>query len=524
MSITFQNSGYFSKIITDYLNQTENLKPFYGNFPKLENFRKQIQERKNCCNRTVLVNSLKQQYIDINATEFTLKNIDLLALENTFTVTTGHQLNLFTGHLYFIYKIISTINLTLELQNEFPAYNFVPVYWMATEDHDFEEINHFIFDNNTLVWNNYQGGAVGEYNLEGLEQVFETFSKLTNSSKNTVYLKELFANAYLKHQNLSEATRYLVNELFGKYGLVIIDANKKELKNEFVPYIKKELLTQISHTHISETIGKLDGYNIQIKPREINLFYLTSNSRERIVKNTNGNYQVLNTSLIFSTEEILAMAESNPERFSPNVALRPIYQEVILPNICYIGGGGELAYWLQLKATFDAFGVDFPILLLRNSVLLINNKQQRKLNALGITYKELFLKKNELIKTKTNQWADTVINFESLRTQIKTQIESLRDVVSLTDASFLKAINAQETKQLKSLEILEKKLFKANKKKLEDKLLRLTEVYNQLFPQNSLQERVLNFSEFYQEYGEELLEVLFKEQKPLNQEFNIITF
>ncbi|MDO4728151.1 MAG: bacillithiol biosynthesis cysteine-adding enzyme BshC [Bacteroidota bacterium] len=523
MPITFQNSGYFSKIITDYLNQKKELKSFYGNFPTLENFKNQILQRKNNCNREVLVKSIRKQYCNINTSTLTSKNIELLALNNTFTITTGHQLNLFTGHLYFIYKIISTINLTQELQQEFPSYNFVPVYWMATEDHDFEEINHFSFNNNTISWNNYQGGAVGEYQIDGLDEVFEEFSKCSNFSKNADYLRNLFENTYLKHQNLADATRYLVNELFGKYGLVIIDANTTELKREFVPYIKKELLEQVSFVHISETIKQLSGYNIQIKPREINLFYLTENSRERIIKDTDENYKVLNTSLTFTPDELLSVVDSNPERFSPNVALRPVYQEVILPNICYIGGGGELAYWLELKSTFDAFKLDFPILLLRNSVLLISDKQQKKLEKLGVTTEDLFLKKDDLIKLKTQQWADTDIDFELLRKQIKIQIEQLRKAVSDTDISFIKAINAQEVKQLKSLDELEKKLFKANKKKLGNKLSRVEELHNQLFPNNNLQERVLNFSEFYQLYGARFLEVLFEQQKPLSQEFNIIT-
>ncbi|MGE4347240.1 MAG: bacillithiol biosynthesis BshC, partial [Flavobacteriaceae bacterium] len=233
--ITFQSSGYFSKIMVDYLNQSESLKPFYNRFPTLENFKLQIEEKKNFSqkNRNVLADSLLNQYKNFALSENTLQNIELLKNSNTFTITTGHQLNLFTGHLYFLYKIVSVINLSKELKSEHPNYNFVPVFWMATEDHDFEEINHFYLHGKKITWNREAGGAVGELDTQGLNEVFKVFSDEIGTSKNAEYLKTLFENAYLKHDNLTDATRFLVNELFSEYGLVILDGNDKSLKSLF---------------------------------------------------------------------------------------------------------------------------------------------------------------------------------------------------------------------------------------------------------------------------------------------------
>lgn len=520
--ITFQNSGYFTDIIVDYLNQSEKVKSLYNRFPTPENFKQQIQEKSTFSNshRAVLVDSLSRQYAPFQVSELTQGNINLLAQENTFTITTGHQLNLFTGHLYFLYKIISVINLTKELKQDNPQYNFVPVFWMATEDHDFEEINHFHLHGKTISWNRKTSGAVGQLDTSGLDEVYKVFSTEIGISKNAEYLKTLFENAYLKHKNLSDATRYLVNELFGKYGLVIVDADDKQLKSLFSPYVKQELSQQTSYRQVTATLKDFH-YPVQVNPREINLFYLDKNLRERIIFQ-NGKYQVNNTNLSFTQEEILKLTETNPEKFSPNVIMRPLYQEVILPNLCYIGGGGELAYWMELKKSFEGFGVAFPILLLRNSVLLVTEKQNNKRIKLNLGFKDVFEKQDKLINRKSAEFSEANIDFAALKEQLHQQFEQLKEAAGKTDKSFGNAVSAQERKQLKGLENLEKKLLRANKKHYLEQLSRITALQNELFPNQTLQERVGNFSEYYEAYGEQLIERLFEEQKPLSHEFNVI--
>ena len=522
--ITFQNSGYFSEIITDYLNQSEKIKQLHGHFPTLDNFRLQIEEKKNFSqnSRNVLVSSLLEQYKNLNVSTLTGQNIELLKNTNTFTITTGHQLNLFTGHLYFLYKIISVINLTKELKAKYSGYNFIPVFWLATEDHDFEEINHFHLHGKNISWNREASGAVGELDTNGLDEVFKVFSTEIGTSKNAEYLKNLFEKAYLKHDNLTDATRFLVNELFSEYGLVIIDGNDKNLKSLFAPYVKNELLNQTSFKKVSETIENF-RYPVQVNPREINLFYLDKNLRERIIKN-NDTYIVNNTDLRFSENEILDLADSNPEKFSPNVIMRPLYQEVILPNLCYVGGGGELAYWLELKTFFEELKVPFPVLLLRNSVLLVTEKQNKKREKLKLSFSDLFEKQSNLINRKANELSQTEVDFSNLKQQLAYQFDILHKEIQKTNKSFAGAVSAQQRKQIKGLENLEKRLLKANKKYFSDKLEQIISLQNQLFPNRNLQERVGNFSEFYAEYGKILIEKLFEKQKPLSFEFLILSF
>jgi len=525
-SIKFQDTGYFSKIMCDYLDQKESVRSFYHNFPNIDGFRNQIAEKSKSFspkNRQVLYNCLQEQTKGLQLSELSREHLSLLKESNTYTVTTGHQLNLFTGPLYFLYKIVSTINLARELKAKFPKNNFVPVYWMATEDHDFEEICFFNYKGSKVQWNKEVQGAVGRTSTEGLDQVLKKIESLFGHNKNSTTLKQLFKDAYLNHITLTEATRYLANELFSEYGLLIIDGDDPGLKTLFIPYVKEELTQQSSFREVSKTNEVLGAsYPIQVNPREINLFYLDKELRERILFEE-GIYKINNTDLKFTKQEILDLLEVSPEKFSPNVLMRPLFQEVILPNLCYIGGGGEMAYWMQLKNFFDRVSVPFPILLLRNSVLLISNKQRQKLAALKISEKEIFQKHKELINKKVREISDLDIDFSEQRNQLNDMFRELKSLSDKTDKSFSGAVLAQEKKQLNGLDHLEKRLLKAQKRKFKEIVFRINSIQEQLFPKQSLQERQANFSEYYEIYGEELIPLLINALRPLRLEFDIIT-
>jgi bacillithiol synthase len=530
--ISYSETNYFTPLILDYLSQRKELSEFYNRFPEIENFKAQIEEKKKSYDHNIrkdLVEVLNNQYSSLETSDKTMENIALLNSENTFTVVTGHQLNLFTGPLYFLYKIVSTIKLTRKLKEKHPDHDFVPIYWMATEDHDFEEINFFNLHGKKFKWNNADKRAgktaVGSLSTEGLDEVFKLFSAEIGGGENAEFLKSLFRKAYLEHGNLTDATRYIANELFGKFGLVIIAAGDKRLKKHFIPFAKNELTQQISHKKTSETSVKLNSYsyNIQVNPRDINLFYLTEEIRERIIEKE-GKYFVNDTNITWTRDEILKELEDQPDRFSPNVMLRPLYEEVILPNLCYIGGGGELAYWLELRSYFKAENVTFPMLLLRNSALLQTAKQNDKRQRLNIGMNELFLKQHELINRKVRQISNIEIDFSTQKEHLVEQFQQMYELAEQTDESFKGAVKAQEVKQLKGLENLESRLLRAQKRKLKDEVERIAKLQNDLFPNRSLQERQTNFSEFYVEYGDTLIEQLLENLDPLDANFKILTF
>lgn len=529
--LPFKRTGYFSSLICDYLDKAKHLQPFYNRFPDLSAFKDQIEEKLNSntvakAQRDVLVKALRAQYAKVELSEATKIHIDALEDERTFTITTGHQLNLFTGPLYFLYKIASTIKLTRILKARYPDYNFVPVYWMATEDHDFDEINYFNFKGKKFQWQGEAEGAVGERSTKGLDAVLDVFKQELGAGANAAFLKALFEDAYVKHDNLADATLFLANALFKAEGLVIIDANTPHLKRLFIPYIENELRLQNAYKNVSKTNTALakcsKTYKIQVNPRAINLFYLREGLRERIVLEE-GIYKVLHTNYSWEEAALLDEVHTYPERFSPNVIMRPLYQEVILPNLCYIGGGGELAYWLQLKTYFEAEKVVFPMLLLRNSALIKTPKQAEKLKRLQISNADLFLKRNSFINKKVREISDIDIDFSKQKEHLQVQFEALYSLARATDATFLGAVKAQEAKQLQGLEYLEKRLLVAQKRKLKDEVSRMTNLKSTLFPNDSLQERNTNFAAFYLEYGDALIPHLIEAFEPLQQEFSILT-
>ncbi|MCU0443813.1 MAG: bacillithiol biosynthesis cysteine-adding enzyme BshC [Microscillaceae bacterium] len=511
--IDFEQTNAFSTLFLDYIQGNEKLKPFYGLYPNPQNFRPQIDSKKKSTigvsshTRQILQKSLIRQYQNI--AHKPSPQIELLTNPSTFTVTTGHQLSLFTGPLYFIFKIITTINLANELKKLYPEYNFVPVYWMASEDHDFAEINHFHLFGKTLTWLTEQKGAVGRFKTEGIAQIFaELNDKLP-----------IFEQAYLQNNNLAEATRYLVNELFGKYGLVCIDGDDRELKSLFAEVMHKELFSNNAKTAFelvkqSSQLLENQGFKTQVTPREINFFYLENGLRERIVVDeSNQKFAVLNTSLQFTSQELEKIIAESPEKFSPNVILRPLYQEYILPNLAYIGGPGELAYWLQLKGVFDNYRVPFPILMPRNFGMIVNKPNLKKITKLGIEIQDLFLNELALKEKFVQANSQNQVDLTAQTAQITTAFEQISQQANLIDKTLEGFVGAELQKNLKSVENIEKRLKKAEEQKLETEIKQLLGLKEKLFPQGELQERYDNFLNFYLNQPD-ILAMFLKEYNP----------
>lgn len=526
-TVSYQETGYFTKIIHDYLDRSPFLKSFYGNFPAIEQFERQIEQKKENYapeTRRIMASQAAKQNSGIFTTAATHENIQLLSIENAFTVVTGHQLNLNTGPLYFLYKIISTINLCKQLKGTYPKNDFVPVFWMASEDHDFDEVNFFNYSDKKISWNTIATGPVGRLNTATLEKVGFEYAQLLGKSKNASYLKDLFTDSYLKHSKLAEATRFLVNELFGTYGLVILDGDDAVLKQVFSPYMKHDLLKQTCFHEVNRSTEALtEKYKGQVNPREINLFYIRDGLRERIIFEE-GLYKINNTALQFTLAEIEAELNQHPDRFSPNVMMRPLYQEVVLPNLCYIGGGGELAYWFQLKGFFDSQGVPFPVLLLRNSALILSQKQSRSIEKLGMSRQAIFSEKEKLIREMVIIRSEIVINLDKQRKQLQDMFAELEALSDLTDPSFSGAVRAEKKRQLNGIDKLEKRLLKAQKRKMGDMVNRLKLLKDALFPKGALQERTANFSDFYEEYGGSLIQGLVDRLDPLELKFSILEY
>ena len=527
--IPFFETGYFSSLICDYLSDKKELQSFHSGIPNDENLYQQALTKRKAFPaemRAALCEYLRQQYSELEMGSKVAQNIQLLGKQNTLTVTTGHQLCLMTGPLYFIYKIVSTIKLCQQLKEKHSDLDFVPIYWMATEDHDFDEISAFIFRGKKFQWNAESGGAVGKIEIESLKPLLDLFKQELGSHPHGSVLKNLIEKSYETGGDLSRATRIFVHSLFQSYGLLIIDAHEAALKKHFIPYLKEELVNQCCEQKVLSQIENFKNeysphYKPQVNPRNLHLFFLEEGKRHRLIKSGNG-FTWEGRAQSISSEDMMKWVEQFPEKFSPNVLLRPLYQEVILPNIAYIGGGGELAYWLELKSFFDAQKIPFPLLILRNAALFIDEKNVRKVSKLKLELKDLFLKKNTLINKKVRQISNIDLDLSPFKEQLKVQFDRLELLAKETDASFDGAVKAQKAKQFKGIDRLEQRLLKAQKTKLKDQVERLSLLHEQLFPGGKLQERVENFSDLYLQYGDEFVEFLMETFQPLSAEFSVV--
>ncbi len=521
--ISYQETHSFSKLVLDYVNDEPFLKSFYSFRPDLAGLKEAFESRNFQGNREELVEVLTNQYQNIKTNKAVSHNISILANENTYTVTTGHQLNLFTGPLYFIYKIVTTINLALELKIAYPDKNFVPIYWMATEDHDFDEINHVNVDEKNISWIQQTNGATGRLSTKTVAAAVMAYKGYLGISKNGKKLAKIVENAYLKNDNLADATREMVNNLFEQYGLVIINADEPILKKQFSHIIEEDIIGQHSAAIIEKTSNALTekGYKTQVNGREINFFYLKDNLRERIILKDE-RYLVNHSDLSFSKDELITEIHHHPERFSPNVIMRPLYQEVILPNIAYIGGGAEVSYWMQLKENFDFYKTDFPVLLLRNSALLIDKRSASNLLKLGFTLEDAFLPVEELQKIWIEKNSNSQLNLKDEIRSVQAIFEQIKLNAFKVDKTLENSADSAKTKITHLLNNFEKKLFRAEKRKHNVSLKQIENVKNRLFPNGVLQERVLNIAPMYVNYGDDFLSSLIENFEPLGGDFTIL--
>jgi len=524
ISFDYKEIPHISDRDLSFIKKKKSLLPFIADWAEIKSFERIMQAKaKQKVDRKTLVAALKTQYKQVNTSKATEANIKALSKSNCFTVTTAHQPSLLTGPLYFIYKICSTINLTNQLNKAYPKKRFVPIFVSGGEDHDFDEINHLHMFNKTFTWDRHSAGAVGRMSVKGVAEVINQVSELVQNADFGPQIIQLFNDALASSKSYAEFTFAMVNELFKEHGLVFLNMDQASLKSLFVPFIKKELEEQQSKVLIEETVKKLvkAGYSGQAHAREINLFYLGDGFRERIVFEK-GKYKVLNTKLSFTPEEILVEVEKSPESFSPNVVMRPIYQEVILPNLAYIGGGGEIAYWTERKTHFEYFGVPFPLLIRRNSAMMVNGGMIKQLEKTPFTLNQFFQDEQSLISLFLKDHIEEDIDIKQEMSKVSDIFDIISKKAGLIQQPLSKTVLAEKAKQLKTLGHLESKLKKAAKDKNEVKLNQIKKLRSKIFPNNSLQERYENFIPYYTRYGSDWIDYLIKVFDPLQDKFMIV--
>ncbi|HLG03515.1 MAG TPA: bacillithiol biosynthesis cysteine-adding enzyme BshC [Bacteroidia bacterium] len=506
--IPFAHTGKFPRLFLDYLNGSESVKPFYSFFPDNAGYDAAIASFKYEEGKRKIVGDVISGQYGKQSLPHPL--LDKFLLPGTLTVCTGHQLCLFTGPLYFIYKIISTISLAKKLEAE-TGKPVVPVYWMASEDHDFEEIASVNLFGKTLRWENPVKGPAGRLNVISMHHLVGELKNLAGTGEHANHLLKIIEEAYEPGRSLAEATRMLVRKIFNEK-ILVLNPDDAELKRLFLPHMEMDIFENLAQREVEESIAllKKNGYDAQVNPRAINLFYLGVSFRERI-SFEEGKFKVLNTDLSFSPDELKKELNAHPERFSPNVVMRPLYQQFILPNIAYVGGPGELAYWLEYKSFFQRSGVFFPVLQPRHSVLLIERTVGEKLRKLHLTAGQIVAGQEELVQNFVATAAGEELN---LAPEVEKLKESFRVVISkaeAADASLRALAEADLKRMLNAIDTLRAKMLRAEKQKLESSVTRIRKIHEKFFPEGMLQERFENFIPFYLENGETWLQALEKE-------------
>lgn len=509
--ISFQDIQSIPQLVKDFLNQE--IEGFEENTFSIENFKNQIHIKQDAFSseqRIILLNALENQLSDVVLSSKQKEHLESLKQPNTFTITTGHQLNLFSGPAFFVYKILQTVKTGTYLKENFPDFNFVPVYWMASEDHDFAEINHFKTESNYYETNEKSGGAVGRIHIHDTHFISE-FEKEFKDSIFGTELILMLKESYKAGNTLTEAIRILVNRLFSEFGLLIIDGDSKELKNQVKGIFKDELLNFSLHKTSKEKVDFLTRKygKVQVNPREINLFYL-SETRDRI--DFDGKkYFIVDKNRSFTEEEILNELENTPERFSPNALMRPVYQECVLPNLAYIGGNAEIMYWLELKDYFKKINIPFPVLIPRNSMLFLKEKTLGKIQKLNLKIEDFFENFTTITNHKIVEDSSILKLLEEKENLLQTNFFELKAIAETTEKSFGNMVKAEEVRQLKSFARMKKRLLHAEKIKQGELLERLENLFLDVHPSKNWQERVYNFSVFFADFGYSWLETCLEE-------------
>lgn len=511
LKIPFQHIGSIPKLIKDFLNQE--IPQFSPYKFSLENAVSQAEKKSKTFSpqqRNILIEVLKNQLSELQLSEKQLQNIESLSQKDGFTVVTGHQLNFFSGPVFFIYKILQTIK-TANFLSQNSDKKFVPMFWMATEDHDFEEINHFKTTQNFYQIKGKSGGAVGRIIIEDTSFIDE-FEKEFKDDVFGTQLILLMKKCYQKGKTLTEATRNLVHELFADYGLLMIDGDDVALKNQMAEIFTDELKNQITYKLSEENINFLtDKYGkVQVNPREVNLFYL-SETRDRISV-SGEDFEIVDKNKKITFGELTEDWSS----ISPNALLRPVFQEKVLPNIAYIGGNAEIMYWLELPKVFEHFSIPFPILIPRNSMLFLSEKIFKKIEKSRMNLECFFGDFQAKLNEKLVEESSLKDLIDRKETLLKAQFEELKDKSSLTDKTFRNLVEAEETRQLKSFDRMRKRLLRAEKIKQADYIDYLQNLYYEIHPSGNWQERVINFSDFFAENGASWLDNCYQEMDVIN--------
>lgn len=528
MLIDFDKIPNTNKLFLDYLNDFEQVKNYYNINFRNENLYDELFEkvssRKNS-NKSNLVSILLNYYEGLKCSNKTKQNIEFLNDEKTIAVFTGQQVGLLGGPLYTIYKAFTSIKLAEYLNTKFKEYNFVPIFWMAGDDHDYEEISfiNLINKENELAKITLDDGKGLEINRGPVGDLqFDTnvleFSNLIKSNiRETEFtngLTEMIDNVLQDGLSIKESFFRLMYQIFDDTGLIIFDPQQKNVKELLKPIFKKELTDyKIHNKDLLLTSADLDdNYHAQVKIKPINLFYSDETGRH-LIEPIEDEYRLKGKRKRFTKEEIIELVDNYPERFSGNVLLRPICEDYLFPTGFYIGGPGEISYYAQVIPLYTHYGLQHPIVFPRASATIIEGNIAKILIKYNLSSQDFFNGKKELKETVINALADIDLEaeFSNASTKISEILNNLSKKLTSIDQNLNNVSESTKNKISHLLEVMKNKSMKAQEQKFNSSLRQISKAQNLIYPNDNLQERELSIMNFVNKYGFEFFDWIYNE-------------
>jgi bacillithiol biosynthesis cysteine-adding enzyme BshC len=519
----------------------ENVKEYYKyNFRNKENYSsifKNISEsRKN--KQLNLSAILNDQYSSLkNVSIKTNRNIELLEKEKTIAVVTGQQLGIFGGPLYTLFKIITAIRLSNQLTERYDEFKFVPVFWLEADDHDFNEVRSInLLDNENQILNlgykeeiNDDDAKQSIGHIKFDESINEFFNKFESSLRDTEFKNELLVKLrewYRVGRSFKQSFKELLFWMFDEYGLVIFDPQDPQVKSLLKPIFKKEINDFALHTQkLIQTSAKLEElYHAQVKVKPVNLFYHTDDGRYS-VEPVDDVFKLRRKRKQFTKDEILAEIEASPERFSPNVLLRPICQDYLLPTGFYIGGPSEIAYFAQVTPLYDFYNIETPIIFPRSSATILEKNVSSGLDKYDLNMNDIFLGLDELKEKVIADLSENNIEtaFEEASKEIELTFDKIKENIFAIDKTLVESSGRYKDRIMSSILELKTKSIKAQETKHETTIRQLTRLSNLLYPLGNLQEREINFTYFYNKYGKDFIRKIYDDISVSEFEHQVIT-
>jgi len=540
MQLSFSDIPGHQNLFLDYLYEFENVKEYYKyNFKDKENYKKifrRISESQRAV-KSGLGNILKSQYAGLKISKKTKRNLELFSKENTLAVVTGQQLGILGGPMYTFYKIITVIKLCNHLNERYDEFNFVPVFWLEADDHDFNEVRsiNIINNDNNIKIIEYKNDidpddtkrSVGLIEID--DTIIDFFNQLKENLRDTEFKKPLLdtlESIYSPGKTFKTSFVELIHSLFDGYGLVILDPTDKRLKEKLKPVFRKEITDFRKHTEkLVFVSAKLEEvYNAQVKINPVNLFFSTNDGRYSIEPVEN-EFRLKRKRKSFTKEELLELVENEPERFSPNVLLRPICQDYILPTAFYIAGPSEIAYFAQVTPLYDFYEIQTPIIYPRASATLMEANINKTLEKYQLSVNEIFMGVDELKKNVVESLSKNNVNeiFTKTMNDIEIAFDNLREKLFDLDKTIADNSKKYRSKISNTLNELRNKAEHAQNKKYEVTLRQLDRACNLLYPNGNLQEREINYTYFLNKYGKGFLQRIFSDLEIDKFEHQIIS-